>query len=208
MKNEKGKIMEINWVIFWATVFLVALQAMASIKEGTFYHHNWGKGLMPFVLHGGMWGDLLILPVVNGLVWQYLNPLMLDWALKKTLFVILVVSFLITWMMHILWSADESLCGHMWPSHRKHDWLDDMSLSGKLHMVFMTLELTLLGSLIFSSDVPKNILVATAVLLTIFWPMGVILPCRVVKGIWLDVTAIVTSLIMMVATWGVCLGKM
>src|SRR5215207_7037908 len=90
-----------------ATILPVILSGIVAFLEGTFTSK---RVTMGFVNHGGMWGDLFILPVVTGFVYPYF--------VKSRVIVLssLSVAIAVTIVAHVLWatwSRNDGLTGHM-----------------------------------------------------------------------------------------------
>lgn len=183
--------------IFWAQVF-------ATIGDGTFVNEKkaqW-KVDMPFVAHGGMWADLIIVPVICGLIWNYMQ------APLQTAVACIAGALTATIVMHAAWGADKRTTGHMWPNHRNRCWWLDLSTAGWMHVLYMWVVLSLLFMYAVSPPAPASITWAVGILLTIFTPLAVILPCRVAKHQWFNGIAIFNTIVILAATWVITVIKL
>lgn len=142
--------MHFSWLAFAIVVLLVLVSGMCAYADEQFFSQSEGlrrKSLrkfgpitMGFINHGGMWGDLLLMSVVVGMVTPYV------WDEHRTLRLILALLALgITILAHVLWAQyfrTAGITGHMWPDHIFRSWWLDMSTSGYLHVAIMTWFLT------------------------------------------------------------------
>ncbi len=189
-----------NWSVAFVSAMFVFFEALVSFAEGTLSKSSYRKPKVSFFAHAGMWGDFLIFPFINGLIWDHLHPF--SWQT----WLVVLGSLLITLALHVFWASNHSTTGHMWPNHKTGKWYSDMSMSGWLHVIYMTCQLSIL-ILYALNPMPYFVVVATGVLLTIFWPLGVIQPAYAEKGVWMDKTTAFASVITVGAIWGVSLIK-
>src|SRR3989338_5270614 len=130
--------MDFSYSACAATVILVAISGLLSFTEGTF---SGGNVTMGFVQHGGMWGDLLILSVVNGFVFPHLTHNFFAVASA------LAVSTAVTIAAHAWWAKLAKSSGatnHIFPYRQYGVWYYEISMSGWFHIFTMTLLLTVL----------------------------------------------------------------
>jgi hypothetical protein len=172
------------------TTWLVSVAAVLISGGLAWLQGNFAKrpGLdMGFANHGGMWGDLLLLPVANAAIVPHLQP-----------GVWIVAAFALTcalsaWV-HGHWyrgdppsrhgiprTAAAELrqrahrCEHMWPSRRYGSWWKDLSWAGWAHLVYVAGELTVLvGFLLF--PMPDVVIAAVCVIFTLHVPLGLLQP--------------------------------
>lgn len=100
---------------------LVIIQIGCSAWEGTFMRNQDRHLATPMIWHWGcMVGDLIILPIVFGLVFTYFKNDPQPWApsLWIRLIIWALVSISLTWQMHKLWWP---LLGHIVPDHSASD---------------------------------------------------------------------------------------
>ena len=96
---------------------------------------------MGFINHGGMWGDLIIMSVVTGLVFP--NLISNQICMFSALFVALAVAII----AHVFWAKgmqSEAVTGHMFPSHKTGKWYLDMSGAGWMHVLVTTMLLSII----------------------------------------------------------------
>ena len=104
---------------------------------------------MGFVNHGGMWGDLVLLPIANAAIAPYV-------AIGSWLPVTLVMTFLLSCWVHVHWYRGRKPGAHshehMWPSHAHGTWWRDLSWSGWAHVFYVAGELAMLVRVPVVSD--------------------------------------------------------
>jgi hypothetical protein len=127
---------------------------------------------MGFANHGGMWGDLVLLPVANAVIVPYLEPGM--WILAA----VIVTSALSAWV-HVHWYRGDKpsahSCEHMWPSRPYGSCWNDLSWAGWAHLVYVAGELTVLvGFLLF--PMPDLVIAVVCVVFTLHVPLGLLQP--------------------------------
>src|ERR1035441_3749016 len=161
--------MKFSFPAFVTTVLLVAASGVVSLLEGTFTSK---RVTMGFINHGGMWGDLIILSVMTGLVYPYFVRNRL--VILSALFLALAVTILahIQWAN---WSRNDGLTGHMFRSHETGIWYAEMSLAGWMHVIVMTVLLSV--AFIYAvSSTPLNIVLTVSLLLTVHVFLGTVQP--------------------------------
>lgn len=136
---------------------------------------------LTFLWHWGVVvGDLLILPVFNGLVVPYFN------FTTSELFLYLVSALVITSVAHwAWWPTSEKALNFMCP-----DWgrsgkdgryrYRDMSVAGWIHFIFMTIQLILIMKYV-STPMSADVVLVIGVIFLVFVPFGVIEP-GVIEG--------------------------
>ena len=157
------------------SVGAVVLSGAVAWLEG-----NWVRrsGLsMGFANHGGMWGDLLLLPIANAVVAPYLT-------IGGWLPIAFGLSAAAAVLVHIHWYRGHKTvhaAEHMWPSRRRRSWHGDLSWAGWLHVLYVAGELTLLaGFLGHASPVPVAVVVCA--IFTVHVPLGLLQPRWYVTG--------------------------
>ncbi|MBI2623369.1 MAG: hypothetical protein HYW65_02225 [Candidatus Liptonbacteria bacterium] len=149
--------MEFSHAAFDLTVALVVISGLMSVLERTFMSR---LVTMDFLHHGGMWGDLLILSVVNGYIAPHLTKN------SATIYGLSAAAVALTLVAHWAWAKgmrEHHITGHMFPAHVYSVWYKDLSLSGWMHVVTMSF---LLGILLVYvvSPMPRNGVKGTFVL--------------------------------------------
>lgn len=157
-----------SWPTWLLSVAAVLLCAGVAGREG-----NWRRreGLdIGFAEHGGMWGDLLLLPVVNALVVPQL-------ALGLWLFVPFTVSAVASVWLHARWHGGHASAvrDHMWPSRPYGHRFRDLSAAGWLHVLYVVGELGLIVAWAMS-PMPRATVLVLAAMLSIHVPLGLLQP--------------------------------
>ena len=162
-----------------ASVAAVVLSGSVAWLEG-----NWVRrhGLsMGFANHGGMWGDLLLLPIANALIAPHL-------AAGAWLPAAFAVAFAASVLVHVFWyRGDDKVrkrahaAEHMWPSRPQGTWYGDLSWAGWLHVVYVAAELTILAGFLAHATPPPVAVIVCAVF-TIHVPLGLLQPRWYVTG--------------------------
>ncbi|HEX8974654.1 MAG TPA: hypothetical protein VF817_04175 [Patescibacteria group bacterium] len=171
------------WQPAFVAIMVVIVEGICSWSKKTFWpNHKGGPVIkLPFVYHGGVIvGDLIILPYLFGIWWQYFHVKVLDWA------ILLVVSVIITWIAHRAWwfmCAEQP--GFMYPDRSESEgdedlWYRDLPSSAWVHFVYMTGALMMIGAYIFT-PMPEEIIYKTFWALIVFVPVAVIEP-GIVQG--------------------------
>ncbi len=175
--------MEFYWQAYFSTVALVCYEGLCAICEKTFSRK---QGRTPHIRLSFLWhwgvvvGDLIILPVFNGIVIPYLNFPIWGWSL------FFLASLAITFYCHkAWWPTSEKALGFVYPDWERSGrdkklWYRDMSLAGGIHFIFMTLQLVIIFGYIFTA-MPDEIVWQVCTIFLIFILFGVIEP-GVVEG--------------------------
>jgi hypothetical protein len=161
-------------VVAWSTAAWLA-SVVAVIASGVVAAREdlWRKrpGLdMGFANHGGMWGDLLLLPIVNGLIVPWIAP---GWWLAGPL----VLGTVVSCALHAWWHGGrrDDVRDHIWPSRRSGRWRGDLSGAGWCHVVFVAGEATLLLAYL-PTPVPAAVVVTVSTIMSLHVPLGVLQP--------------------------------
>ena len=166
--------MEWSWTAWAVTVTAVAASGAVARAEG-----NWRArpGLdMGFAHHGGMWGDMLLLPVANAAAapwiavgWWLLGPVLVGATAAVAL--------------HAWWhgGTTDGVRDHLWPARRAAHWASDLSWAGWCHVAFVTGQLALLLAYAVVNVPPLVALVVTGVL-TVHVPLGLLQPAWLATG--------------------------
>jgi hypothetical protein len=161
-----------TWLI---SVGFVVLSAFCAWREG-----NWRRrdGLeIGFVDHGGMWGDLLLLPIVNAAIvpWLSFEP----WLIGPVL-----IGVTTSWWLHARWhrgDGDGFWREHLWPTRADARWHRNLSWAGWLHVVYVAVEMTLLIAYALT-PVPNHVILIVSLVLTLHVPLGLLAPAWVATG--------------------------
>jgi hypothetical protein len=183
-----------SWTIFFFTIGVVFIEMLAAWKEKTFSRKQNSKINVYLLRHWGIViGDLILLPIFNGLIIFYFN-------FSLSIYVIFaILSFLLTWIAHRLWwpswEYEFNFMTPNWEASRKNPkhWYKDLTLAGWTHFLFMTAELVIIAGYIFSR-VPSNIVWYSFFIFIIFIPVAFIKPeldiKRPMKNIILNAVAL------------------
>jgi len=161
--------MDWSWTAWTISVAAVIVSGAAAWFEGCLVRR---PGLhMGFANHGGMWGDLLWLPIANAVIVPHLS------AGRWVIGAIAIATAASLWV-HRHWYRGASAahsCEHMWPARRHGTWRRDLSTAGWLHVFYVTGELVLLiGFLIH--PMPAVTVIIVAAIFTIHLPIGLLQP--------------------------------
>jgi hypothetical protein len=160
---------EWSWTTWVVSVLAVVVSGAAAWLEG-----SWRKrpGLaMGFADHGGMWDDLILLPVANAVIVPHLSA---GWWIAGALAAATVASVAV----HIHWYRGHRVSHspeHMWPARAHGSWARDLSIAGWLHVLYVIGELTLLaGFLVF--PMPRATILLVVAIFTVHVPIGLLQP--------------------------------
>ena len=122
--------MEWSGVAVLASVVAVLVSGAVAAFEG-----HWRKraGLdLGFANHGGMWGDLLLLPVANAVAVPWIEPG--RWLLGP-----FAIAAIVSLVLHVWWhgGTPHGVRDHMWPTRPSGRWAADLSLSGWCHVAYV-----------------------------------------------------------------------
>lgn len=129
---------------------LVIIGYAIAYREGRWNHEQLGNKSIPYLNHGGMWADLIILTIVAG----YIDPYKYVWTQDQIL-TCLSISLAISIIAHIIWSKHQTIPGHIIEPSKKG--LLKMPWGGWYHLVYMTIALaTVLLFYIYTPEAPKH----------------------------------------------------
>ena len=166
-----------------ATSVYVVFEGLISLLEGTFSRKQWRMQpiRLTFCWHWGVCiGDLILLPIFNGLVIGHLKLSIITWGM------LFLVSAPITWLFHAAWwPLNENAFNFMVPNWSKSrqdrfSWYKDMTCAGWMHFIFMIGALMIILAYVMS-PMPAGIVKNVCLIFLIFIPFGVIEP-GVVEG--------------------------
>ncbi len=161
--------MEWSWTTWIVSVLAVVVSGSAAWLEG-----NWRRrpGLaMGFADHGGMWDDMILLPIANAVITPHLSE-------GRWIVAAVVLAAAASVFVHIHWyrgHRDSHSPEHMWPARPYGTWRRDLSVAGWLHVLYVIGELTLLvGFVLHPMPAATTALVAT--IFTVHVPIGLLQP--------------------------------
>jgi hypothetical protein len=157
----------IGWAI---SVLAVVISAALAWAQGCFVKHP--RLDMGFVNHGGMWGDLVLLPIANAVIVPYLS-------FGIWIAVAFAIGLALSAWVHVHWYRGDRpgshSCEHMWPSRPHRSWWRDLSWAGWAHVFYVAGELAvLMGFLLF--PMPDEAIVVVTVIFTLHVPLGLLQP--------------------------------
>lgn len=132
---------------------------------------------MGFANHGGMWSDLLLLPIANAVTLPHLT--VGPWIAGAVLLSAMASGW-VHYHWYRSWSTSHS-CEHMWPCRPAGTWYRDLSVAGWLHVLYVTGELTILIGFLIHPMPDATVLVVAAVF-TIHVPIGLLQPRWFLNG--------------------------
>jgi hypothetical protein len=152
--------MKFSFGAFFLTLSLVVLSGAVSFAEGTFTNK---KVTMGFMNHGGMWGDLILLSCVAGLVFPFF--------VKSRLLIMasLFLALALTIVAHVQWghwARTDGVTEHMFRGEKTGNWRSEMTAAGWMHVVVMTFLLATCSMYVLSST-PGKVVILVSFLLTI-----------------------------------------
>ena len=161
--------MEWSWTTWLVSVAAVMISAATAWREGCWVRRS---GLdMGFANHGGMWGDLLLLPIANAVIVPHLT--LGPWLAG----VVPTAALASAWAHHHWYRGASSSHSpeHMWPCRVHGTWARDLSWAGWLHVGYVCGELTLLGGFLIH-PMPDLVVLIVAAVFTIRVPIGLLQP--------------------------------
>lgn len=209
--------MEFSWTTWLISVAGVLISAALAWAQGNFTRH---AGLdMGFVNHGGMWGDLVLLPIANAAIVPYLEPGV--WIIAA----VALTPALSAWV-HVHWyRGDRPSCSemgnsasaglgrrrhsreHMWPSRPHGSWWRDLSWAGWAHLIYVAGELTvLIGFLLFA--MPDEVVAIVWVIFTLHVPLGLLQPRWFLTGEIASLRQQPLLIPLLATLWIVAFGKL
>ncbi|HXG89907.1 MAG TPA: hypothetical protein VNJ02_16385 [Vicinamibacterales bacterium] len=126
---------------------------------------------MGFVNHGGMWGDLILLPIANAAIVPHLTS-------GQWLAPAIAAATVASLWVHVHWYRGDKTthsAEHMWPTRRHGSWHRDLSVAGWLHVLYVIGELTLLVGFLVH-PMPRSAVWVVAAIFTLHVPLGLLQP--------------------------------
>ena len=166
----KVSVLEFSGAAWTVSVLAVVVSAALAWAQG-----YWSKrpGLeMGFVNHGGMWGDLVLLPIANAVIVPYLQ-------FGIWVAVAFAIGLALSAWAHIHWYRGDKPGAHsrehMWPSRPHGSWWKDLSWAGWAHVFYVAGQLSILmGFLLF--PMPDEAIAVVATIFTLHVPLGLLQP--------------------------------
>jgi hypothetical protein len=192
-------VVEWSATAWWVSVVGVVASGIVAWVEGNVRRR---PGLdMGFCDHGGMWGDLILLPVANAAIVPWLA---VGWWLAGLALAATACSV----GLHMWWHGGvrAGVTDHVWPRRACGHWARDLSWSGRGHVAYVSMELTLLFAYALTPTPPMTTIVVTAVLTT-HVPLGVLQPAWFATGRVFDWN-VRTLIAALVIVWAVALWRL
>jgi hypothetical protein len=191
---------EFSWATWVVSVIAVVVSGLLAWLEGNLARS--ARLDMGFANHGGMWGDLVLLPFANALIVPHVQ--LGAWAAAS-----LVVCAALSAWVHIHWyRGDRAVHSreHMWPSRPYGSWWKDLSWSGWAHVVYVACELTVLvGFLLY--PMPDETIALVAAIFSLHVPLGLLQPRWFVTGEMANPRKQPLLVPCLAALWASCLMK-
>ena len=168
--------MDFSTTAWGVSVLAVVLSGLLAWAQGCFIKR---PGLdMGFFNHGGMWGDLVLLPIANAAIVAHLQP-------GIWIAIGLALGLVLSAWVHVHWyRGDKAVHSprssvhsseHMWPSRPCGFWWRDLSWAGWAHVLYVAGELTVLfGFLLF--PMPDEVIAVVLAVFTLHVPLGLLQP--------------------------------
>jgi hypothetical protein len=155
-----------TWLV---SVSAVTLSGAVAAAEG-----NWRRSArlqVGFATHGGMWGDAVLLPVVNALVVPWIAS---GWWL---IVILLAAGVAASVALHAWWHGGHAhgIREHMWPERRTGQWMADLSWAGWCHLAYVACEVAVLLAYVIA-PMPTDVVMVVSLILSVHVPLGVLLP--------------------------------
>jgi hypothetical protein len=166
---------EWSWTAWALSVAAVIASAAAAWFEGCLVRR---PGLdMGFANHGGMWGDLIWLPIANAVIVPHLT--WGRWAIAAAA----IATTASVWVHYYWYRGTKAAhsCEHMWPARPHGTWRRDLSAAGWLHVFYVIGELTLLIGFLVHSIPPATVLTVAAIF-TLHISIGLLQPRWFLSG--------------------------
>lgn len=163
--------MEIGICIILASMLLVVAEALASYYWSKNFFPSqviarWGKTGIAFFAHGGMWGDIFLLPALfSFIIIRYSKT----WSAKQIV-IMGLVGFAVTLGNHLNLIRNQSIPDPL--GWQKEKW----SVPIALHFVYMTMYVALAGLFYFSPGVSTGAAIAVSAILGIHMAFGTHIP--------------------------------
>ena len=198
--------MEWNWLAWFFTFGFVVFSASVAWLEGSLTRRGCADVNMPFLNHGGMWGDAFLLSAVNALLLPHLTPVLRTWPAVLALFC--------TWFAHLSWAGINRRTGRrdfLWPRGVRGRALDEMGWVGWLHCIYTFAQLALLFAYA-ATPLPPEVVWVVSLLLTVHVLAGMAQPGWYLEGRinWLTAvsTAGAMAAVWIVAGWKIGLDRL
>jgi hypothetical protein len=154
-----------TWLV---SVTAVAVSGAVAAAEGHWRRSS--RVQVGFATHGGMWGDAILLPIVNALVVPWIAAGV--WVVAP-----LLAGAAASLALHAWWHGGHphGIREHMWPSRPTGRWHADLSWAGWCHVAYVAVEVALLITYVVT-PMPVAAVLWVSLLLSAHVPIGVLAP--------------------------------
>ncbi len=161
-------MLEWSGLVWAVSVGAVAVSGAVAAREGHWRHS--GRLDVGFASHGGMWGDAVLLSIVNAVVVPWIEP---GWWLAGPA----LAGVAATVALHAWWHGGRrhGLREHMWPARPTGRWWRDLSWAGWCHVLYVAGEVAVLAAYA-ATPLPAPVVLLVSILLTAHVPLGVLQP--------------------------------
>lgn len=176
---------------------LCALGYAIAYRENRLTHGQLGPDSIPYINHGGMWADAMLITIVAYLAWPYAK----SWSTNEVV-ICLSASLAISMIAHVAWASMQTIPGHIIEPSGSD--LGKLPIGGWYHMFYMTVSLALV--LLFYLCSPGAPRLAVSILLSILVIPAVMQPgwysAKIVDGIGrVDAAGWTISICMWATIW-------
>ena len=165
--------MDFSLTVALVTSAFVIFEGLLSWREGTLTRSGRANPQLPFLWHGGMWADALILPVINALLWPNLV-----WHLGNAS--LSLVTGIVTAMIAHWWWSRDLVRDPFWPAGRSRPWWKALKIVGWLHLGFFIAQIGSL-TLAVQSHVSNEVVGRVSALFVVFILLAVVQPQLILR---------------------------
>jgi hypothetical protein len=158
---------------------------------------------MGFANHGGMWGDLVLLPIANAVIAPRLT-------FGRWIVGALILSSIASVWVHHYWYRGHRMAHsaeHMWPSRRSGACFRDLSWTGWLHVLYVIGQLTILVGFLLH-PMPRSVVLVVAAVFTVHLFIGLLQPRWFVSGQIASLRQQPLLAPLLAALWAVVIAKL
>jgi len=177
---------------------IVLFSGLVAYWEGRLTHKQLGEKSIPWLWHGGVWADLLLLtPVI-----YYISPFFQEWEMNQVVMYGLI-SIGVTAICHLLYAKTQPIAGHI--VEPKGLGFGKLPIGGWYHFAYATVILAVVALFYLQPGTEKPTM-AVSILLTAYTLVSVIQPGwythKIVDGKgYLDLQGFLVSALLVGAIW-------
>ncbi len=157
--------MEFNWLVAAITFLAMAIEAVISYKEGTFWRSQRRRVHMTFLWNWAISvGGFIILPIFNAMI---VSQLRLElWLYAIGCFVGILITLFLYWLW---WKQGDENKGHVlyWDVKKAARWSGNVTTAGWLHFLYMAIEIMIMCVYIVS-PMSRSVVLAVGGLFLIY----------------------------------------